>query len=464
MWEGSEMETQVAASFFSKDRMFYRRLFTILLTVSLQNVVAYSVNMADNLMLGSYSQVTLSGAATVNQIFFMVQQLSVGICDSLVIIGSQYWGRQNIRSLRKVGGCGLKLAAGGGLLIWALCLIFPSQLMSIFTTDASIASEGMAYMAIIKYTFVLFLITQAILATLRCAETVRIAFIVSCVSLVVNVGINYCLIFGKFGLPEMGIRGAAIGTLIARIVELIIVLVYALKVDQKVRLFSENPLKKDPGISHDFSVLATQILVQELFWAVSIPLQSAILGHLSSDAIAANSIATTFYQYLKVVVRAMASASAVMIGSAIGRGNMEEVKREGRTLSVIDLIIGAILGLILFLLHKPLLSMYSLTPEAYVMADQLLVLMAFLMVTMGYMMPVMNGILRGGGDAKFTLYVNMISTWAVVVSLSFMSAFWWKLPVVWVVFFSQSDQVFKAPIAFLRFRTYKWARKLTRDN
>lgn len=462
--EDSEMETQAAASFFSKDRMFYKRLFTILLTVSLQNVVAYSVNMADNLMLGSYSQVTLSGAATVNQIFFMVQQLSVGICDSLVIIGSQYWGRQNIRSLRKVGGCGLKLAAGGGILIWALCLIFPSQLMAIFTTDASIASEGMAYMAIIKYTFVLFLITQAILATLRCAETVRIAFIVSCVSLVVNVGINYCLIFGKFGLPEMGIRGAAIGTLIARIVELIIVLVYALKVDQKVRLFSENPLKKDPGISHDFSVLATQILVQELFWAVSIPLQSAILGHLSSDAIAANSIATTFYQYLKVVVRAMASASAVMIGSAIGRGNMEEVKREGRTLSVIDLIIGAILGLILFLLHKPLLSMYSLTPEAYVMADQLLVLMAFLMVTMGYMMPVMNGILRGGGDAKFTLYVNMISTWAVVVPLSFMSAFWWKLPVVWVVFFSQSDQVFKAPIAFLRFRTYKWARKLTRDN
>ena len=462
--EDSEMETQAAASFFSKDRMFYKRLFTILLTLSLQNVVAYSVNMADNLMLGSYSQVTLSGAATVNQIFFMVQQLSVGICDTLVIIGSQYWGRQNIRSLRKVGGCGLKLAAGGGLLIWALCLIFPSQLMAIFTTDASIASEGMAYMAIIKYTFVLFLITQAILATLRCAETVRIAFIVSCVSLVVNVGINYCLIFGKFGLPEMGIRGAAIGTLIARIMELIIVLVYALKVDQKVRLFSENPLKKDPGISHDFSVLATQILVQELFWAVSIPLQSAILGHLSSDAIAANSIATTFYQYLKVVVRAMASASAVMIGSAIGRGNMEEVKREGRTLSVIDLIIGAILGLILFLLHKPLLSMYSLTPEAYVMADQLLVLMAFLMVTMGYMMPVMNGILRGGGDAKFTLYVNMISTWAVVVPLSFMSAFWWKLPVVWVVFFSQSDQVFKAPIAFLRFRTYKWARKLTRDN
>ncbi len=457
------MATKTALPFFSKDSTFYKRLFTILLTVSLQNVIAYSVNMADNLMLGSYSQVTLSGAATVNQIFFMVQQLSVGICDTLVIIGSQYWGRHDPRSLRKVGGCGMKLALGGGFLIWLVCLLFPSQLMAIFTTDSAIASEGMAYMAIIKYTFILFLVTQAILAALRCADTVRIAFIVSCISLVVNVGINYCLIFGKFGMPELGIRGAAIGTLIARIVELVIVIWYALRADQKVRLFCENPMKKDPGISRDFSKLASQILVQELFWAASIPLQSAILGHLSSDAIAANSIATTFYQYLKVVVRAMASASAVMIGSAIGRGNLEEVKAEGRTLSAIDLIIGMILGLTLFLLHKPLLSLYSLTDTAYVMTDQLMILMSFLMVTMGYMMPVMNGILRGGGDAKFTLYVNMISTWAVVVPLSFMSAFWWKLPVVWVVFFSQSDQIFKAPIAFFRFRTYKWIRKLTRD-
>ena len=137
-------EAIAKAPFFSRNKVFYKRLFTILLTVSLQNVIAYSVNMADNMMLGSYSQVTLSGAATVNQIFFMVQQLSVGICDSLVIIGSQYWGRQNPRSLRKVGGCGLKLALGGGVLIWLVCLLFPSQLMAIFTTDAGIAAEGMA--------------------------------------------------------------------------------------------------------------------------------------------------------------------------------------------------------------------------------------------------------------------------------------------------------------------------------
>ncbi len=451
-------------TFFSKNHTFYKRLFTILLTVSLQNIVAYSVNMADNLMLGSYSQVTLSGAATVNQIFFIIQQLSVAICDAVVIIGSQYWGKRNVASLRKVGGCGLKLSIGGGILTWLICFMFPGQLIALFTPDEAIASEGMAYMSLIKYTFILFLITQTILATLRCADTVRIAFIVSCISLLINVGANYCLIFGKFGAPELGIRGAAIGTLIARIVELLTVLFYAIKIDRKIQIFRGNPFKKDKNISHDFYVLASRVLMQDLLWALSIPLQSAILGHLSSDAIAANSIATTFYQYLKVIVRAMASASTVMIGTAIGRGNMGEVKAEARTLSLLDLLLGLVLGLALYLLHKPLLSLYSLTDSAYVMADQLLILMAVLMVFMSYMMPVMNGILRGGGDANFTLLLNMISTWAVVVPLSFISAFVWKLPVVWVVFFSQCDQIYKAPIVFWRFCGYKWMKQLTRDN
>ena len=457
------MTSAVSTSFFSKDRSFYKRLFVLLLTVSLQNVIAYSVNMADNMMLGSYGQASLSGAATVNQIFFMVQQLSVGICDTLVILGAQYWGKKDVKAVRKVSGCALKLAFGGGVLIILLCSFLPGQLMSIFTTDAEIAAQGIEYMSIVKYSFLLFLVTQALIATLRTVETVKIAFIVSCVSLVVNAGINYCLIFGKFGLPELGIRGAAIGTVIARCVELLIVIIYLLKVDKKIRLFSENPLVKDPEISRDFTKLAVNVLVQELFWAVSIPLQSAILGHLSSDAIAANSIATTFFQYLKVVVRAMASASTVMVGTAIGRGDMEEVKAEGRTLCVIDLLLGLLLGAILFALHTPLLSTYDLSSTAYVMADQLLILMAFLMVPMSFQMPVLTGIIRGSGDTKFTLWLNMIVTWALTVPLSFCSAFWWKLPVVWVVLMSQSDQIFKVPFVLMRFRTYKWMKKLTRE-
>lgn len=451
-------------SFFTKDRSFYRTLFPLLITVALQNIVAYSVNMADNMMLGSYSQNALSGAATVNQIFFIVQQVSLSIGEGFVVLGAQYWGQKRMEPIRRLTGIALKLGLACGIIIIAVCAIIPHQVVSIFTNDADIIREGVAYLGIIKYTFILFIVTNVLMAALRCVETVKISFYISIVSLIVNVGINYALIFGRLGMPELGIRGAAIGTLIARIVELLIVVIYMLKVDKKLELFKENFLKFDPDLRRDYTKVEIPVMLSQVLWAVSVPFQTAILGHMSSDAIAANSVATTFYQYLKVVVVAMSSSSAVMIGSAIGRGDMKRIRSDARTLSVIDLLIGMALGIALFLLRKPLLTMYSLSDTAMVMADQLIIVMSFIMVGMSYQMPVSMGIIRGGGDTKFTMVMNMVSTWAIVIPLSFMSAFWWHWSVVGVVIMIQSDQVFKCLPTFIRFRSYKWVKKLTREN
>ena len=181
-------------------------------------------------------------------------------------------------------------------------------------------------------------------------------------------------------------------------------------------------------------------------------MQTAILGHLSDDAIAANSIATTFYQYLKVIVIAMSSVSAVMIGNAIGRGDMKRIKSDARTMAVIDAVIGAVLGAALFLLRRPLISLYTLTPAASDMAVNLTAIMSIVMVGMSYQMPVSFGIIQGGGDAGFTMKMNLISTWCIVMPLSFLAAFWWKWPVEAVVLVIQSDQIFKGLPTFLRFR------------
>ncbi len=190
-------------------------------------------------------------------------------------------------------------------------------------------------------------------------------------------------------------------------------------------------------------------------------MQTAILGHLSADAIAANSVATTFYQYLKVIVIAISSTSSVMIGNAIGRGETGRIKSDARTLSVIDVIIGLILGILLILLREPLLSMYSLSESATKMAGNLIIIMGFVMVGMSYQMPVSFGIIQGGGDTGFTMKMNLISTWLIVMPLSFLSAFWWKWPVEAVVMVIQSDQIFKGLPTLLRFRSYRWIRKLT---
>lgn len=312
----------------------------------------------------------------------------------------------------------------------------------------------------------LFLISNLLISMLRSVETVRISFIISVVSLLANGGINYTLIFGHFGFPEMGIRGAAIGTLIARSLEFLIVLFYVIKVDKKVQIFRGNVFREifsteNKKLWTEFIRVSSPVILSNMLWSISVPMQTAILGHLSADAIAANSVATTFFQYLKVIVIAIASASSVVIGKSIGEGDRKESRAAGRTLSVLDVCIGILLAVVLLILRKPLLTMYNLTDTAMVLADHLMIIMSIIMVGMSYQMPVSVGIIQGGGDTRFNMYINLISTWGIVMPLSFLAAFVWKLPVEWVVVAVQSDQIFKGLPIFLRFRSYKWIRNLT---
>lgn len=459
-------QTRQKEPFFTKNRSFYQTFFRLMLVVALQNLVAYSVNMLDNIMLGSYSQNALSGAATVNQIFFVVNQLALAIGNALIALSAQYWGQKDTDSIRRLTWITLLYSMVAAGIILVICSAMPERFLGLFTDSSQIIEQGVVYLKYLRWTFVLFLISNLLIAMLRSVETVQISFWISVLSLIINGGINYTLIFGHFGFPQMGIKGAAIGTLTARIVEFLIVLFYLVKIDQKVMLMKGGSFREIFSISSrklwkDFFRVSTPIIISGMLWAVAVPVQTAILGHLSADAIAANSVSTTFFQYLKVIVVAVSSASAVVIGKDIGQGDKARVRSDGRTLSVIDIMIGVLLAILLCILRRPLLTMYDLTAEAMILADHLIVIMSVVMVGMSYQMPVSVGILQGGGDTKFCMYLNMISTWVIVMPLSFLTAFVWKLPVEWVVVAVQSDQIFKCIPVFLRFRGYRWMHKLT---
>ena len=275
-------------------------------------------------MLGAYRQEALSGAAVVNQVFFIVQQATIAIGDGLIVISSQYWGQHRTEPIRRVTGLVLRYTIAAGLGLILVCTFLGDPILRIFTSDPVILPQAHAYLSIVKYTFLLFMVTQVLLAALRSVETVKIAFVNSCVSLVLNILINSTLIYGRFGFPEMGVTGAAIGTITSRTVELLIVLVYLWKKDEKLKLFREPGLREiSPELKADYMKNARPILVGSLIWSISIPMQTAILGHLSSDAIAANSVATTFYQYMKVIIVAISSVSAVLMGKSIGTGNSD---------------------------------------------------------------------------------------------------------------------------------------------
>ena len=450
-------------SFFTKDKRFYRMLFRLIAVITLQNLVAYSVNMLDNIMLGGYDQNALSGAATVNQIFFLVQQLSLATGNALVAMASQYWGKRQTEPIRQLTGIALSFSLFLGVIIFAVCSLFPTEILGIFTTSPEIVEEGAAYLAILKWTFVEFLISNLLICALRSVETVNIAFWISVVSLVSNGICNYALIFGHWGFPELGVRGAACGTLVARTLELMIVLVYLAKKDKKIRLFSGGMFSGSKELTLALAKVGGPILLSSSVWAISVPMQTAILGHLSSDAIAANSVSSTFFQYLKVIVVAISSASAVVIGKDIGLGNERRTRSDARTLSVIDVCVGVVLALLLFVLRDPLLSMYRLTDEAMVLSRRFMAIMSTVMVGMSYQMPVSSGIIQGSGDSKFNMCMNLISIWLIVMPLSFLTAFVWKLPVEAVVLAVQSDQFFKCIPVFLRFRSYKWIHHLTQS-
>lgn len=450
----------VKGGFFTRDPAFYKALLSMMIVVALQKLVAYSVNMIDNVMLGSYSQDALSGAATVNQVFFMVQCFANAIGNALSVLGAQYWGEKRLGPIRALTGVSLVAALVFSVLSFTLCALFPEELLGLFTTSPAIIAQGVEYLDLIKWSFVLFILSTVLTSALRSVGVVRITFWVSLVSLLLNAGINYTLIFGRFGFPEMGVRGAAVGTVAARAVELAILLVYMVRQRDR-KLLGRETIRPGTALTRDYIKIFVPIMLSQVLWGVSVPMQTAILGHLSDAAIAANSVATTFYSYLKVVVQAVSATNAVLIGNAIGRGEMESIRAEGRTLSVISLAVGMVMGAALYLLRQPLLSLYNLTPEATALAGDMIALMSVIMVFMSYQMPVCFGVLQGGGDTRFCTLLNTLSIWLVVMPLSFAAAFWWKLPVLWVVLVIQSDQIFKCLPVFLRFRGYRWIKKLT---
>lgn len=447
---------------FTRDKKFYKTLVHLMVVVILQNLVAYSVNMADNLMLGIYSQPALSGAATVNQIQFLLQQMTLAIGDTLVIIGSQYWGKRQTKPIRSLTGVAILLGLLLGFLVFFITSFYPRELLMLFTDKESYLREGTAYLSLIRFTYPLFVLSTILMSALRSVETVSIALKVSVASLVVDVVINYTLIFGKFGFPEMGSRGAAVGTLAARILELLVISGYLLFFDRKLRLFGRELFHVTKKTLKHFCKILWPSFVSNTLWSIATPIQTGILGRLSADAIAANSVSTTLFQYLKVVTIGEASASSVLIGTAIGEGHSRsKIKEYSRSLQAIYLMIGTILGISLFFLRTPLLQMYNLTPTAYRMADQILILLAFIMVAMAYQMPTGLGIIKGGGDVKYMMYLNLISTWGIVMPLSFLAAFVWKLPVVAVVAILNSDQFFKCIPTWLYVKKDRWIRTLT---
>ena len=445
------------------DTSFYRKFLTIYVALVLQNVVTLSVNLADNMMLGSYSETALSGVAAVNQIQFIYQQLLMALGDGLVIFCSQYWGKRQTEPMKKISATAMHAGLLIAILLFALVSIFPRQAVGIFTTEESIIREGVSYLSIIRFTYLFFAVTQILLATLRSVEVVKIAFYLSVMTFFVNCGINYVLIYGHFGAPEMGAAGAAIGTLAARMTELVVLIIYIIKKEKQLHLSIRSYLQHDRVLSGDYFRVTAPMLVVQGLWGVNTALQTVILGHMTAAAIAANSVASTIFMMVQSMAVGAASTASIIIGNMIGTGDIALVKKYSGRLQRIFVVIGLVSGLLLFLIRVPILQLYDLSASTKEMANTFLIILSVVVIGMSYQMPTNNGIIRGGGNAMFVVKMDLISIWGIVIPLSFVMAFVVKASPAVVVCCLNADQIFKCIPAFLESHYGNWIRKLTRE-
>ena len=451
-----------AGSLFTRDKSFYRSFFRLCGALVIQNIIVQSVNLADNIMIGAYGETALSGVSAVNQVQFVVQQVLGGIGEGVVVLSSQYWGQRRTGPIRKLASIGLWMGVAFSLLMFLLVSLFPTGTLRLFTNEEAVIREGVAYLNIIRFTYPVCALTTILLAVLRSVETIRVALTVSVSTLFINCGLNFVLIEGRFGAPALGSRGAGIATLAARCVELVIVLVYLVFRDSKLQLKLKDFRFIDRPLLGDYTRVCVPIVINSALWGFSTALQTVILGHMTAAAIAANSAASTLYLLLKVASVGASSAAAILIGKAVGEGDMEKIRSYTYTLQGLFLCIGCFISVSLFLLRRPVLNLYSLSPETMEMANSFLLILCVTGFGMAYEMPTGCGIVRGGGDTRFILINDIISIWGIVLPVSYLAAFVFGWPPAAVVICLNADQVFKCLAVGIRANSFRWVKKLTR--
>ena len=443
-----------------KEKSFYKSFMILALSLALQNLLTYGVNMMDAVMLGRYSQNAMGGVSLCNQVQYLLQMLVVGAGEGAVVLGSQYWGKGNLKPIPHIIGVALRFGGSLAVILFGVVFLFPTQLLRLLSNDSAVIAEGQKYFQIICFTYIIFTVTNILVASLRSIGIVKIGYIISGSTLVINVCLNYCLIYGNLGFPELGVSGAAIATLVSRCVELLIVIYYLKYKEHRLNLTLAKLLHIDTSYMRDYSRVSAPVLINQSLWGLAQMVQTGILGHLGGDVTAANAIAVQVFQVLSVVAYGAASASGIVVGRTIGAGNEQRLRPLVHTLQVLFIIIGICSGFLIFILRVPILMIFggTLTEQAHELSMQFMLVLSITTVGTAYQMACDNGIIRGGGDTTFSAKMNLISMWLIIVPFSAMAAFWWKCAPVVVFFLLKWDQLYKAIPVVLRLRSWKWVK------
>lgn len=444
-----------------KDRQFLKTLVTLMLPMVAQNLITLAAQMMDSLMLGRLGQIELSASSLANQPFFIFNLLIFGMASGSSVLNAQFWGKGDVRSIKIVISICLKVALIVSILLGAAVIIFPETVMRIYTDDPEIIAAGAEYLKIVGFCYFFFGLSNTLLTTIRSVGIVRIAVIDSIFSLVCNSGLNYLLIFGSFGFPKLGIRGAAIATVIARMGEAVIVLVYILVIDRKLRFKIRDFWEFDVGLLKNYLKNGLPVAFNEVLWSVGISIQSMVMGRLGASVVSASQIASIVQQFSSVLIFGVANAAAIIIGNDIGAGKMERARERVTWFRIIGVILGIFASCLILGLSGPVVSFYNVPEETKQLAIEMLRVLAVIVLFVAQTGIGVVGLLRGGGDPRFALFVDLAGLWLVATPAALLSAFVFGAPVLVVYACTKLDEPVKLLMLAWRMRNHHWMRDVT---
>ena len=448
----------------TRDREFYRSLILLAIPIALQNFISYAVNFADNLMIGQLGEYAISGVYMGNQVQTLLQYVVNGIGQSLLILSAQYWGKRDTFSIRKLTSMCLRISTIIGIILSVSAFLFPAEITRIFTKDEEVIRHTVMYLRIVCWSYFFFCISQLLINAMRSVETVRIGLVISIITLFVNISLNYVLIFGKLGLPALGIQGAAIATLISRFVEAAVMVIYVFFIDKKLGFKLKDFLLPGGKLFGDLLRYGAPVLGGQVVWAINSLAQSAIIGRMSAEAIASVSVAGNLNTLLFMVVLGLSAALGIITGKTVGSGKYELMKEYARTAQVLFAAIGVFMGTLLFLLRGPFLTLYDLAPDTISVAKQFLTVLSIAMIGRCYQATCLSGLVKAGGDVSFVFKNDTIFVFLVVLPSAIIAQRVFHAP-SWVVYAClMSDQILKCFVAIWKINSFNWIKNLTRSD
>ena len=433
---------------------------SLVMPIAFQQFMLALVSASDALMLGMISQNSLSAVSLAGQVTFIHSLLLEAMTIGLSLLAAQYWGKGDIPAVERIFAYVMKITTLISLLFTLSALLVPGLLMKIFTNDPVLIRGGSVYLRVIAVSYLLTGISQMYLCILKNSGRAGKSSMISATSVIINIIINAVLIYGLFGIPRMEIAGAALATVTARVIEVVWCVCETSRKDQ-VKLRAKYLLRNDIILRRDFWKYTTPVICNEIVWGTGFSMYSVIMGHLGTDAVAANSIANIVKNLAACFCMGLGNGGGIMVGNELGAGKPDTAREYGGRLCRLAVASGIVSGLILLACSPLILRVANLSTVSREYLQGMLLICAYYMIGRSVNGVTISGIFCAGGDSRFGLYCDCITMWCIIVPLGLIAAFILRLPVLAVYFVVSLDEFVKIPAVYRNYKKYRWVRDLT---